>query len=200
MAIDKTHKHAIISAMVEKQINPKLPKASRIQNDALQRILADSCDTSLQNLTEQLASNEDVPLWIKEAVTFEIAHRRALQSKTVNEAPGWFKHTDTEALALMDLHLAPETELYPFGHDIIHWYSSQDNDEPEQRECFTVVGKGMHYVSEGQYHLLEAINQTNVLDDAFDRWVTQFPEIAREDADKVGHWLQEWITQGVLVR
>ena len=189
-----------MNAMVEEWINQKLPYASSIDDVDFRQFLSDTQAQNLQELTESLAAAQQIPIWIKEATTLEMAHRRALKDKHPLEDMHWFNEISSDELALTKLRLAPETCLYPFSHDIISWYSSKGTEAPIERECFTIVGKGMLYISEGQYYLLELINRSNILGDAFDDWVRHFPRHASADASYVGEWVRDWIKQGVLVR
>ena len=187
--------------MVEDWITQALPRTSSIDDASFTAFLASLADSNLQHFSEALSTHEEIPYWIKEAVTLEMAHQRALQHDETVESPEWFKGADADTLGLLHIKLAPHTEHYPFTHDVMTWYALEElATTPREQECYAVVGKEVHPLSEAQYQLLDAICTSNMLGDAFDKWVRDNPALSAEHASEVGEWLRNWINQGVLVR
>jgi hypothetical protein len=188
--------------MVEKNFNQELPRATQINDADWQRFLLQCPAHNLEQFASMLAAEEHIPIWIKEAVTFEAAHLRAFQGASPHPDTGWFFTLTLDALHATAFTLPPKSVLHIFSHDIIGWYASTNNapTAPRSMDAFTLVSDSPQYLEESQYHLLDAIQHASILSEALQRWINNFPQHAHDSAKRVGCWLRNWIISGVLLR
>lgn len=187
--------------MPKKWITETLPQTASIDHARFQVFLDTTKAKNLQQLSETLSADTSIDSWIKELITLEIAHQRALEAKKITEAPTWFASTTADGLGLMALKIAPDIDLYYFDHDVLSWYEADTKTTtPKAQPSFVAAGKTLRHLTEAQYQLLEAICQSSMLGDAFDKWVREHPALAAENGTHVGEWLRDWILEGVLIR
>lgn len=111
------------------------------------------------------------------------------------------EQSSMEALGVRPFKLAAHAKLMRSAYDVVAWYGGTEDSPPESPSHYLLHSGHEPKViplSDAQYYLLQLMNESDMLAEAFDRFVREYPAHASTSAPHIGEWLKFWLEKGIF--